>query len=157
MTAAVFVPVSARKNERQIISWSDIDNSLVQLNQQVLNIQNLDNMYKAYYDLGITDGNWRCHITAHRSLDIPLLLREKLENNVMKLLRVTMEWSYEDVKKHYAQSIRKKIQLDTDAQIVYAQLCVIFLLQNCYNCFRGSNCANFFDLDSSSIHNYLNL
>jgi hypothetical protein len=40
LNAAVFGPVTARRNDNLVIGWSDVDNLIVQLNQQVLIIQN---------------------------------------------------------------------------------------------------------------------
>ena len=40
LSAAMFGPVTARRNDNLVIAWSDIDNSVVQLNEQVLGIHN---------------------------------------------------------------------------------------------------------------------
>lgn len=154
VTATVYGPCSACQNKRQILNWSDSNNSLVLLSQQILGQLFYHKMYKYYYNSGIAGGGWRYHQT--KNCSAPLTKCQIHENKVMKGLCESVEWSYNDVKIYYRVSINcSTFKLESDVYMVYTQIRVIFFFQNCYNCLRGNNTSKFFGLDSPSLNNYL--
>jgi hypothetical protein len=71
---------------------------IVQLNQQVLNIQNQDQMFKIYDDHGICGNNWISYRMLHMPANnAPLTLRQCHENDRMSTLRVTIEWDFDQI------------------------------------------------------------
>jgi hypothetical protein len=149
--------VTARQNNNLVIGWSDVDNSIVQLNQQVLNIHNRERMFKIYYNLGIRGNNWICHRMSHMPANnAPLTLCQRHENNRMSALRVTIEWGFDQIKSLWAFTTDStRFKLETDPNMVYAQLRVATFVTNCFTCLNGNNMSNYFDTETPMLHEYL--
>ena len=77
----------------------------------------------------------------------------------MRAERVTVEWSYEQVKCHWNMAHNKNstLKLEQDAEIVYAQIRVMFLLTNCFTCLRGNNISYHYGLETPSLEEYLSI
>ena len=76
----------------------------------------------------------------------PLALRQRHENDRMSALRVTIKWGFDQIKSLRAFTTDStRFKLETDPNIVYAQLCVAISLTNCFTCLNGNNMSNYFD------------
>lgn len=158
LTLAVFGPYSCRRNDRKIFEWTNVDNTLANLNQHQFGIQTDHECFMAYYDNGIFGRQWRCHRSPHRSAPgAPLTDDQKHENNRMSAERITVEWSYGDIDKLWALCGHKKsrLMLEKDANLVYAQIRVLHLLTNIYTCFRGNTCSSYYQLRRPTAQEYL--
>lgn len=153
---AVYGPVSCRRNERLIINWSNIDNALIRLNQQVLEILDPRDWYRAYYDDGIARTFYPCHRSRHQP---PLTPRQFQENERMKAMRITVEWTYAQVKQLWAvaDNHRSKFKMETDHNCIYSQIRLAHFFTNCVTCRRGSQTATYFGLDPPPLEQYLNM
>jgi hypothetical protein len=156
MIPAVYGPVSCRRNERLIINWSNVDDSLINLNREVLNIVNPRDWYRAYYDDGIARTFYPCHRSRHQA---PLTLRQFQENERMKAMRITVEWSYTQVKALWAvaDNHKNKFKLETDHHLIFAQIRLAHLFSNCVTCRRGNQTSTYFGLDAPSLDQYLSM
>jgi hypothetical protein len=157
LSAAMFGPVTSRRNNNLVIGWSDLDNSIVQLNQQVLGIHDRDQMFKIYYDCGIRGNNWICHLMPHAPApNAPLTDCQRHEKHRMSAMRVTIEWGFDQIKSLWTFTTdSSRFKMETDPNIVNAQLRVATFLTNCFTCLNGNNMANYFKTDAPTLHEYL--
>jgi hypothetical protein len=134
-SAAVFCPVTSRGKDNIVIGWSNMDNSIVQLNQQVWKIQNQDRTFKFYYDHSIGN-NWIvivCPICWQTTFHL-------VSVNTMKTIKsahrqcVTIKWDFYQTKSLWAFTTGStRFKLETDPNIVYMhnsvlQLCLQIVL-----------------------------
>jgi hypothetical protein len=122
----------------------------------VLNIVNPRDWYRAYYDDGIARTFYPCHRSRHQA---PLTLRQFQENERMKAMRITVEWSYTQVKALWAvaDNHKNKFKLETDHHLIFAQIRLAHLFSNCVTCRRGNQTSTYFGLDAPSLDQYLSM
>ena len=79
------------------------------------------------------------HMAANNA---PLTERQRHENNRMSTMRVTIEWGFDQIKSLWVFTTDStRFKLETDPDIVYAQLRVATLLTNGFTCLNGNNMA----------------
>ena len=144
-------PVSARRNENNILLWSGIDEMLYEIQSTVS-----DDLYCAYGDQIFQNNVYRCIKICHQTR--PFTDRQRAENRVLNRARVSIEWDYGVMKTLFRESINrdsKKFVKDTE-QIIN-ELQFEGLLKNCYCCFNGNagSATRSFNLLSPTIDQYL--
>jgi hypothetical protein len=125
MTAAVYGPTSVRRHDITIINWSNINVML----SKILGFLGMWN-----YDVAYTRGRYNSIVAPHDPTPlVPLNERQKLENMAMKKVRISVEWSYQQVCALWIFSEDlDAFKLEQDPAIVCAQIRVMHLLTNCY-------------------------
>jgi hypothetical protein len=154
ITAALYGPTSARRHDTTLLAWSGIDHFLtqIQLGQQ--------HSY-AFYGDSAFQGPWTNIRTRHKATELhPLTQQEEDENKAMKKVRESIEWEYgSNTVLWKLASNKHRFKLETDPQVVMAQVRVMQLLTNCYTCLHGSNISSryTFDCPPPSLQSYLTL
>ena len=127
-------PVSARRNESNILVWSGIDDLLFDLQQDIG-----QDLFSAFADQIFRVNLFHCIKTAHEN---PGTYREVAENSNMNKCRVSLEWDYGAEKSQFKACIHregKKLAQDSDAPI--RELLFCSLLKNIYNCIHGNGAS----------------
>ena len=127
-------PVSARRNENNILLWSGVDDMLHDLQQDMQ-----QDLYSAFADQMFRVNNFRCIKTTHKD---PTTHRQVAENSNMNKCRVSLEWDYGAEKSQFKACIHregKKLAKDSDAPIRELLFCA--LLKNTYNCLHGNGAS----------------
>jgi hypothetical protein len=137
LAGATFGPVSHRRNDNRVVDCSGIDAFLLAFQLSIVFLA--DKVYSFYCDDGF-GSLWSCLRTRHRPLlGGQMSARQIAENKVMKKVRESIEWSFGSVKSHWKMSERWDLfQIDREPTMVYSQIRVMHLLQNCYTCLRGN-------------------
>jgi hypothetical protein len=146
MMPAVFGPLSCRRNERLIVNWSNVDNSLICLNVRVLETLNPEDWCGACYDDGIARTFYPCHRPWHQP---PLTAHQFEENERMKAMRISVEWTRTQVKSLWAaaDNHKNKLKLEVDHNLVCSQMRPACFIANCVTCRLGSQTATCFGMD----------
>ena len=118
-------------------------------------------MYCTYGD-GIFAGYWLCVRTKHEPTPtIPLMLAQDSENDNMKAVRESVEWSY--ARAEMLQPLMNKKQahiLEWNSAVVFGQFHVMYFLTNCKVCSEeGSTCTGkrMFACTPPSLQEYLSM
>jgi len=147
-------PVSARRNELNVLNWSGADDLLYEV-QTAIGQQ----LYASFGDKIFCQGNWRCIKAARRgplpANDDPVLRNE--EKNLNKT-RIPIEWEYAGMKSKFKLSIRRdNFRFKHDPEYALAEFRVLGLLKNIHACFNGTaaNGSRTFAFPPPSIDDYL--
>ena len=153
--AALFGPVSVRRNDNQILTWSEVD----EIMDEILEENDFDKDYSMYGD-SILYGERRCVRTRHEPLAEGEQLPENLtyENKIMNKIRVPVEWNYASNQQLWKFSVRHEgKKLDADGELVAAEIRLMHLFTNIFTCFNGNEVSSFFDCDPPNMEDYLSL
>jgi hypothetical protein len=154
MTAAVYGPTSVRRHDVTLLNWSRIDEVL----SEILGFLGMGN-YAFYGDAAYTRGRYHSIVARHDPTPLaPLNERQKLENQAMKKVRISVEWSYQQVGGLWKLSEDPDaFKLEQDPAIVCAQIRVMHLLTNCYTCIHGntSSSSGVFACEPPELEDYL--
>lgn len=136
--SAVIGVVSARHHDSKILTWSEVDQFLFNI-QESTNSSN----YAFYSDKGFL-GQWRCICCPHSGSHIfPLNRRQIKENEIMKKLRIRIEWAYSILKMSWKLTIKflfLKLDQNKDLCLQHIRLC--HLLSNFKCCYRGNSLSD---------------
>jgi DDE superfamily endonuclease len=156
LTAAVFGPTSSRRHDARILHENLVDELLTRV-QLAAGIDE-EHLFKFYGDSAF-QGAWRCIRSRHeRPEEIPLTPRERGENRVMKKVRESIEWSFDQVDQLWLLAgTYKHRKLEVDPRTLLAEIRVMHLLTNCVTCLRGNQIsgARGFRFNPPSLENYL--
>jgi hypothetical protein len=146
-----FGPVSARKNENNVATWSGMDDLLFNVQQDIG-----QRLYCVHGDKIFLNGNFRCIKVAHRGDD--LTDRQQLENSNINKARVSIEWAFAQLKKNFRQTVNresKQLMQTNDVPLLELECCT--LLKNIHNCFNGcaAGAAHTFWCQPPSLDQYL--
>ncbi len=138
LTGATCGPCSHRQNDNRVVAWSGIDAWLCAFQ---LGMACLAGMVYAFYCDNGFGSVWDCLHTKHRApIMRELSARQQAENKVMKKVQVSIEWSYGSVKTNWKMCNHWDLfHIDKDPAIVYSQIRVMHLLQNCITCIQGNH------------------
>ena len=127
MTGAVYGPTSGRDGDRDLFRLSEIDDILRDL---CLNHHGGD-LYCTYGD-GIFAGYWHCLRTRHEAPPNTVLTQKQQdENENMKAVRESVEWSYARAEQLWPLLNKKDEQkLEVDSRRCFAEVRVMYLLTN---------------------------
>ena len=157
LTGAMYGPCSHRCNDNMVLQWNGIDRFLLNLQLGMAAFLE-DKIFAFYCDDGFAS-LWNCLRTKHRPpVGGPLSARQVAENKVMKKVQESIEWSFGSVKTNWKMSSRwDQFKMDKDANIVFAQIRVMHLLQNCFTCLRGNSISgkNVFHCSPPMLEDYL--
>lgn len=149
--------VSVRRNDCYVTTICRADEILVDLNVQALSIQDPNNYMIIYGDGGFR-GYHNCLRTAHvGSPMFPLTADEKIQNQVLKSARQTIEQSYGKLSMLWKMetSGKRSFKLENGIEHVRKQVQLMYLLTNCHNCYKGSVVSTAFECLPPTIENYL--
>jgi hypothetical protein len=143
-------PVSYRRNEKQILTWSGVDNLLYDMQSEIGN-----GIYAGMGDKIFNIAAWSCIkiVPTH-----PQSERQSAEKNEMNKNRVSIEWDYGAAKALFKGSNdRESKRLDNDSTLSLQELLVCGLLKNCHTCFNGNTASGFrtFNCDPPTLEQYL--
>ena len=133
---------------------SDIDNTLREICEDV----HRGDLYRTYGD-GIFGGYWYCLQTAHSPTPgIPLTDAQVEENENMKSVRETVEWSYATAKQYWpALNKKTNFKLEEDPAKCFAEIRIMFFLTNVKICCNGgTSCTKMFHCPPPALEEYLN-
>lgn len=144
-------PVSARRNELQVLNWSAADDLLFQVQNATL-----PRVYSSYGDKLFSQGHWRC-IKAARQGVVPNDALHQQEKNLNRS-RIGIEWDFGRTKSRFKLAMqRDNFKLAHDPQYKLAEFRVLGLLKNIHACFNGTaaNAPRTFAIDPPTIDDYL--
>lgn len=77
----------------------------------------------------------------------------------MKAMRISVEWTYAQVKLLWsvADNHKSGFKMECDHNAIYAQIRLAHFFTNCVTCRRGNQTATYFGLDPPTLHQYLNM
>jgi len=135
ITAACYGPISTRHHDQWALFCSHWDEVLFQCQSHTL-----QQVFKFYGDKAYFGGHWRCFVAAHQESEaLPLTDRELCENMNLNKARVSIEWSYGQMKTLWAAAhAGYSWKFFQDKNYIYDSLVVLHLLTNCVTCYRGS-------------------
>jgi hypothetical protein len=125
-------PVSARRNEKNILIWSGVDDMLHDLQTDIG-----QDLYSGFGDKIFWANIFRCIKASHKGDN--LTERQIAENSNMNKVRIVIEWDFGAEKSQFkacADRDSKKLLKDCDSPLRELQFCG--LLKNIYNCFNGN-------------------
>jgi hypothetical protein len=127
MIGCLYGPTSGRQGDKTLLRMSHVDGFLYQLCQQ-----HFGNVMYCTYGDDIFAGNWFCCRTKHKSAPgMPLTPIQEQENDAMKSVRECIEWAFAKAEQNWPMLNRKDSKkLELDADIVWAEIRVMYLLTN---------------------------
>ena len=131
LTGAVYGPTSGRQDDRTLFRLGQFDRFIMDL---CIEFHDSD-LYCTYGD-GIFAGYWYCMRTRHEPTpNTPLTHAQEVENDNMKAIRETIEWSYGRAEQLWPLMNKKQAHiLEWDPPVVFGQFRVMFWLTNCKVC-----------------------
>jgi hypothetical protein len=158
LTGAVYGPTSGRQDDQTLFRLGQFDNFMRDL---CIHFHGADHLYATYGD-GIFAGYWYCLRTRHEpSPLLPLTHAQETENDNMKAVRESVEWSYARAEQLWPLMNKKQAHvLEWNSQVVFGQFRVMYFLTNCKVCAEeGSTCtgSRMFACPPPSLQTYLNM
>jgi hypothetical protein len=144
-------PVSARRNEQLVLTWSGLDDMLVDI-QSTLG----QDLYSGMGDKIFNGHHFRCIKTVPSGPHITLTQRVLAKN--LNKLRIAIEWDYGALKSQFKSSLnRDGKKLGADSDMVIMELLACGLMKNLYNCCNGNAASGFrtFQCAPPTIEQYL--
>jgi hypothetical protein len=129
MTSAVYGPTSGRQDDQTLFCLAQFDEFLIELCQE---FHGDDALYCTYGD-GIFAGYWTCVRTRHEPTQgFPLTPAQEAENDNMKAVRESVEWSNARAEELWLLMNKKKAHMvEQHSDVVFGQFRVMFFLTNC--------------------------
>lgn len=126
--SCIYGPTSGRRDDRSLFRLAEFDDYLVDLCTQH---HGPNALYCTYGD-AIFAGYWACLRTRHESAPgLPLTVEQESENENMKSVRESVEWSYAKAEQLWPMlNTKESFRLEQDADRVFAEFRVMYLLTN---------------------------
>jgi predicted nucleotidyltransferase len=146
MTADMSQAFSGRRSDLHTLAKSNINNKLrdIQLGNEIQFVLYGDSIYPIM-----------SHIRK-RHQNRMNTRRQVLENDVMKKVRISIEWNYGQTTNIFGYlDYRKNCKILAGGSNIAKCYVIGTLLKNCYNCFYGCQTASYFKMAPPSIESYL--